>query len=111
MAEALQYICSSCGHTVQAWSDANPYYIDESGCKQYAYHPDFEGLARCIGVDSPHICLACGEGFRVDSEAPTDECPKCGSDNFVGTFELNEQRCPYCKKGVFAVDPTFCIIS
>ena len=51
MAEAIQYICSSCNYKIQAWSDANSYYIDEAGCKQYAYHPDFEGLARCIGVD------------------------------------------------------------
>ena len=36
---------------------ATPTTVDEDGKKQYAYHP--EPLRnRCIGIDSPHLCLS-----------------------------------------------------
>ena len=111
MAEAMRYVCSACRRVVEAWSDGKPYYIDKTGRKQYAYHPDHGRLARCIGNDSPHLCLACGEEFNVDSRAPTAECPKCTAVDIADTFQLNGQRCPYCKEGVFAVDPDFQCIS
>jgi hypothetical protein len=94
-----------------AWSDGNPYYIDEQGQKQYAYHPDHDRLARCIGNDSPHICLACGEQFKIDSRAPIDRCPKCESMDIVGTYGLDGRRCPFCNAGLFAVDPDGWMIS
>lgn len=111
MAEAVRYVCGACGRAVVAWSDGNPYFIDEAGRKQYAYHPDHERLARCIGNDSPHLCLACGENFNVDSRTPTAECPKCGANAITAIFQLGGQRCPYCKKGIFAVDPDYHCIS
>lgn len=111
MAEAKRFVCRSCRRTIEAWSDGNPYYIDEAGRKQYAYHPDHERLARCIGNDSPHLCLACGEDFMLDSRAPTSECPKCGAAEIAGTYELDGRRCPYCKAGVFAADPDYHCIS
>ncbi len=55
MAQGLRYVCGGCGHVIEAWSDGNPYFIDETGAKQYAHHPDHERLAWCIGNDSPHI--------------------------------------------------------
>lgn len=111
MAEAVNYICSCCGRAIEAWSDGNPYYQDENGHKHYAYHPDHESLARCIGNDSPHLCLACGEAFNVDSQSPTTECPKCGSGDIAETFQLRGRPCPYCKAGVFAQDPDYHCIS
>jgi hypothetical protein len=39
MAEARRFACGSCSFSVTAWSDGNPYYLDETGEKQYAYHP------------------------------------------------------------------------
>ena len=111
MAEGIRYVCGACHRASEAWSDGNPYYIDETGRKQYAYHPDHERLARCIGNDTPHLCLACGEEFNVDSRAPTAECPKCTSDDIADTFRLSGRRCPYCKAGVFTVDPDFHCIS
>ena len=111
MAQAKQFICGSCGRAIKAWSDGNPYYLDENGRKQYAYHPDHERLARCIGNDSPHLCLGCGEESRVDSRAPIAECPKCGGSQLVRSYQLGGQRCPYCKAGVFAEDLEFFCIS
>lgn len=111
MAEARRFVCGSCGRAIEAWSDGNPYYIDEAGCKQYAYHPDHERLARCIGNDSPHVCLACGEEFKVDSRAPTTECPKCRAADIADSYELGGRRCPYCQTGVFAADSDFLCIS
>jgi DNA-directed RNA polymerase subunit RPC12/RpoP len=111
MAEAFRYVCDGCGHTVDAWSDGNPYFIDEAGEKQYAYHPDHERLALCIGNDSPHLCLACGVEFMVDSRAPTAVCPECGTAKIAATYRLAGLRCPYCKEGVFQQDPDFYAIS
>ena len=93
------------------WSDGNPYYIDEAGQKQYAYHPDHERLAQCIGNDTPHLCLACGAAFMVDSRSPTNACPDCGVPEIEATYELGGLRCLYCKAGEFSRDPEFCAIS
>jgi predicted RNA-binding Zn-ribbon protein involved in translation (DUF1610 family) len=111
MAEALRYVCDGCGHAIEAWSDGNPYYIDEAGTKQYAYHPDHERLDRCIGNDSPHLCLACGESLMVDSRVPVTACPKCGERELADVFQLDGKRCPFCKAGVFVIDPDFHCIS
>ena len=105
MAEALRFVCDNCNHEVVAWSDGNPYYIDKTGAKQYAYHPDHDRLALCIGNDSPHHCLGCGTEFKVDSRAPVRAYPSCSSDEIVDSFRLEGCCCPYCKKGKFAVDP------
>ena len=85
MAMCICWVCNSCSKEIHAWSDGNPYYIDENGEKQYAYHPDHDALDRCIGNDSPHLCLECGEEFMVDSRAPTEACPKCGAKEFADT--------------------------
>src|SRR4051812_27249821 len=104
MAEAVRYECGGCRRAIEAWSDGNPYSVDGAGAKQYAYHPDHERLARCIGNDSPHLCLDCGEEFLVDSRAPDQACPKCGAAEIAACYHLGGRRCPYCKAGVFAVD-------
>ena len=111
MAQCIRYVCQSCGNAIEAWSDGNPYYIDEGRQKQYAYHPDHERLARCTGNDSPHICLDCDKRLLVDSRDPTPHCPKCKSTDIADTYELDGRRCPSCKNGVFAVDPDFFCIS
>ena len=112
MAEGIRNICDQCGKSIEAWSDGNPYYIDIlSGKKEYAYHPDHEGLKLCIGNDSPHLCLNCGKKFKVDSRSPITKCPKCSSDKIMDTFLLSGHPCPYCKKGVFSLDPDWHAIS
>lgn len=111
MADAIRYVYNHCQHSIQAWSDGNPYYIDEIGQKQYAYHPDHQGLARCIGNDAPHLCLACGHGFQVDSREPASACPTCGASQFVDTYHLKGCSCPYCRTGQFLADPNFLCIS
>ena len=73
MAEGLRYVCGECAHAVEAWSDGNPYYIDGGGAKLYAYHPDHDSLAQCIGNDDPHLCLSCGREFMVDSRRVEDD--------------------------------------
>lgn len=111
MAEGIRYICSSCGRAIQAWSDGNPYYLDEKGQKQYAYHPDHERLSRCIGNDTPHLCLRCGVEFQVDSLNPVKHCPDCGSTEFAPTFRLEGSSCPYCQEGTFHRDEDYFAIS
>ncbi len=111
MAKAKRYVCGGCGHKIEAWSDGNPYYIDETGRKKYAYHPNHEALSRCIGNDSPHLCLECGQEFMMDSRAVINSCPKCEGHELADTYELEGHGCPYCKAGVFIVDPNFFCIS
>ncbi len=111
MAEAKRFVCGNCRRAIEAWSDGNPYYLDKAARKQYAYHPDHERLARCIGNDSPHVCLACGNEFNVDSRAPKTECPKRGDVDIDDTYGLSGRRCPYCKAGIFAADPDYHCIS
>lgn len=110
MAEGVEFSCEHCGHTIEAWSDGNPYYLDERGRKRYAYHPSPE-LALCIGNHVPHVCLACGAMTRVDSRAPRDQCRKCRAHDLVATFELGGRPCPYCKQGRFGAVPTIIGIS
>lgn len=111
MAEGLIYKCSHCSKSIESWSDGNPYYLDELGQKQYAYHPDHESLAKCIGNDSPHLCLNCGEEFIVDSRTPIDHCPSCMSKKISDTNDLENKKCPYCDSGSFIIDPTSMMIS
>ena len=111
MAECIRFVCDACGHAIEAWSDGNPYYLDEDGAKQYAHHPHHDLMARCIGNDSPHLCLACGAEVMVDSREPTRECSACGAEALVDTFELEGQPCPACKAGRFARDPEFWCVS
>ncbi len=111
MAEGIRYVCGNCRHAVEAWSDGNPYYIDEDGAKQYAYHPDHDRLDRCIGNDVPNLCLACGHEFVVDTLAPVETCPSCGAGDIAETFDLDGRRCPSCKAGRFKCDPGWHAIS
>jgi DNA-directed RNA polymerase subunit RPC12/RpoP len=105
MASSIRYVCGTCGRTVEAWSDGNPYYIDERGEKRYAYHPNHDALARCVGNDTPHLCLRCGEEFNVDSRAPSGGCPRCTTREIAPTYELDGRACPSCDAGRFAADP------
>ena len=96
----IGFICSKCNKEFEAWDEGNPYYFDEHGEKQYAYHPD-ENRDKCIGIDSEYICLQCGNEFMVDSLSPISQCPKCGNSDISDIFELEGKQCPYCKVGKF----------
>jgi len=111
MAQCVRFTCPLCSFSTTAWSDGNPYYFDEEGRKQYAYHPDHERLARCIGNDVPHICLECREEFVLDSSAADRACPKCGSRTVCETFSLGGKTCPACHKGPLEADPDFFCVS
>ncbi len=111
MAQGFRFACSGCDRTIEAWDDGNPYYLDEDGKKHYAYHPRHDLLERCIGNDTPHLCLSCGHQFQVDSQSPIAACPKCSAEEIVNTLKLTDRACPYCKTGVFVVDPGWMPIS
>lgn len=111
MAQAFRWVCAGCGRAVVAWSDGNPYYLDEAGGKQYAYHPNHERLARCIGNDEPHLCLGCGNEWMVDSRRPVTTSPACGADASGVLTALVGQPCPYCRAGRFAADSDFRCVS
>ena len=111
MAICYEFECNLCGLRKGAWSDGNPYFIDESGKKVYAYHPNHELLDRCIGNDIPHLCLGCGEAFNVDNRTPMNACPKCASNNISDACELEGKPCPACKSGVLTKLEGFTAIS
>jgi DNA-directed RNA polymerase subunit RPC12/RpoP len=110
MAEGRRYVCHSCARVIEAWDDGNPYYFDEAGAKQCAYHPSAE-RSLCVGNDVPHLCLKCGHEFNVDSNAPRSDCEKCGSSKIVDTFALDGRTCPTCGGGQFHRDPEVRAIS
>lgn len=111
MAQRTRFECDQCGRSIEAWSDGNPYYLDQDGKKRYAYHPDHENLDRCIGNDVPHLCLACGAAVTVDNRDPRDSCPDCQVGPLVATYELEGQPCPYCDEGTFRQDPDHFAVS
>jgi len=111
MAEGIRFVCSSCKKSIEAWSDGHPFYIDETGKKKYAYHPDHEELEKCIANDSPHLCLNCAKEVNIDSRLDSEACPKCGSPNVVDTFWLEGVNCPKCNDGYFVRDNSFHAIS
>lgn len=78
MAQAKKFICRKCGHIIETRPEGNPFYIDDAGQKRYAYHPDHDGLARCIGNDVDCLCRACGLKCQVDSRFLTGQCRSCG---------------------------------
>jgi len=110
MAEGRQFYCDACGHRIEAWSDGNPFVVTETGRKRYVYHPSDE-VDRAIGIDDPHLCLACGRQFKIDSRKPRATCPKCHSEKICDTFILGGKPCPICKRGTFVADPAFSAIS
>jgi predicted RNA-binding Zn-ribbon protein involved in translation (DUF1610 family) len=110
MAEGRRFVCDSCRKAIEAWSDGNPYYLDERGRKRYAYHPD-QKFALCVGNDDPHLCLSCGRGFKVDSRIPVSRCPKCSGIDIASTWNLDQKACPFCRKGRFTIDPEFFAVS
>jgi len=85
MAECIRFTCDSCGFSIEAWSDGNPFYIDGKGKKVYAYHPS-DDRALCIANDVPHLCLACGKHVKIDSRMETKACTKCHSSNVAETL-------------------------
>lgn len=104
MAEGIRFNCENCGKNFDAWSDGNPYFVNETGEKQYAYHPDHKNLEKCTGNDADFVCLNCGEEFMVDSRYPDARCPKCSSDNTSDRFNLDGKNCPHCKSGTLRID-------
>lgn len=79
--------------------------------KVHAYHPHHDELARCIGNDAPHLCLARGAEVMVDSLAPARVCSVWGAEALVDTCERDGPPCPAGKAGRFAREPEFLCIS
>ena len=104
MAQGHHLGCTHCDFSADAWSDANPYYLDEKGEKRYAYHPSKEAVL-CTEADVPHICRGCAHIFDVDSAAPNKTCPKCNKKRTLQLFNLLG-TCPACKEGEIIIKGT-----
>ena len=111
MARGTPFKCTECAKGIVAWSDDNHYYYDDDGHKKYAWHPNYKGLAKCVGVDTSEICMDCGNEFKSDVKDPAKCCPACSSSNFTSPSCVGGEPCPYCKEGVFELDTTRFIIS
>ncbi|MFO0820862.1 MAG: hypothetical protein U1A77_23140 [Pirellulales bacterium] len=111
MAECIRFVCSECEISITAWSDGNPFYIDEAGKKKYAYHPNHDELAKCIANDVPHYCLKCGAESKIDSRVADKKCRKCRSKKVVSTSSLEGVKCAKCKNGHFVIDKGFYCVS
>ena len=100
MAECIRFTCDSCGFSIDAWDDGNPFYVNHEGKKVYVYHPSSDRRF-AIANDVPHLCLACGKQVKIDSRLETKACTKCRSSNVVETYRLEGVECSKCKKGHF----------
>ena len=120
MAECFQFVCSSCGFSVQAWDDGNP-YIQFPGLRKrhYFYHPSGEQMVLEIGrkhfgrepnsaeVDqmhrewggnaSEHLCRECGAIRRLDPHKDRIQCSKCKSAHVVDILSISGMRCIRCE--------------
>jgi hypothetical protein len=111
MAACIRLQCTHCKTHIDVWDEGNPYYFDENGRKRYAYHPSPKRNI-CVGADPSLVCLNCSNQFIGDSlDAAQSKCSKCGSPHVAEPRELKGRSCPYCKVGVFNVDPKFYAIS
>lgn len=110
MAQACRFVCIACAYEIEAWDDGNPYFYDAEGKKQYAYHPHPD-RELCLGNDVPHLCVNCGTRTKVDSLKPCAQCHECGKEQLVAEWDLDGQRCPYCRDGRFKRDPRYILIS
>ena len=100
MAAGRIYRCGSCGLRLEAWDEGEPYYFDERGEKRHAHHPSPE-RERCVGTESPHLCMDCAAEFLAgDADAPP-ACPACGSSRVLWTWLLEGRACPRCRTGAF----------
>jgi DNA-directed RNA polymerase subunit RPC12/RpoP len=111
MAECVRFVCAGCGHSILAWSDGNPFYVDAGGKKIYAYHPNHDELEKCIANDVPHLCLECGAESKIDSRIDPQVCSDCGSGSIVDLYTLDGVNCTKCKSGSFGRDMDFDCIS
>ena len=93
MAQCIRFACENCSNAVEAWDDGNPYYFDRRGNKKYAYHPDPK-RERCVGNDSPRLCLECGVQTMVDSKTPVAHCATCSSDKIVDLLNWRDVAAP-----------------
>lgn len=110
MAAGRKFECNQCSQAFIAWDEGDPYYRDERGLKRYAYHPDRE-RDRCTDIEIPVLCLNCGKQAKIDSAKPISCCPRCKSTELVDQWHLDGKPCPFCKRGTFAVDPDFFLVS
>ena len=118
MGQRFRFVCNSCDCAIEAWEGGHPYYVEsvvtKTGAvkqrKRHVNHPRSK-VRMCVGSDSLHVCLSCGNRFVVDSEAPITVCPQCRSSEIVDAIGVEQKSCPYCRRGTFEMDPSFHIIS
>lgn len=79
--------------------------------KKYAYHPNHDLLALCIGNGVDHLCPNGSDQFRIDSRDPQTACPKCHSEEISDTFDLGGKPCSWCKAGNLRRDSDYIAIS
>lgn len=110
MAEGRTFVCTNCSHSLQAWDEGDPYYVDKRGKRRYVYHPSPE-RDRATGVEWPALCLGCGLEITQDSAAAVEQCARCASQEIVDVWAVDGRVCPYCRAGTFAVEPDSFAIS
>jgi ribosomal protein L37AE/L43A len=121
MAMSLIFTCEQCGFSVEGWDEGNPYIINSKGKRVYCYHPSLETemeqvvvellgpiyteqarnevLATRTGNAADHVCMHCGNIFKLDPKHDPMQCPKCRqweAADAVKAFEMGGMPCPKC---------------
>ncbi len=98
MAAGTAFTCETCGFSIFARDDGDPYVIDADGSKRHV-HPPGPERDRAVGIDVPHLCLGCGVEFAVGSRAPRVDCPARPCERIRATMDLAGARCLRCNAG------------
>lgn len=118
MAECLKYTCDSCGFSLEAWDEGNPYIEYPAGNRQHFYHPEEDYEIRRIaesilsreptsedcerilreyaGNEPDHICYDCQTVFRLDPDKDALVCKQCGSGRNEKIYGISGKKCVKC---------------
>lgn len=118
MGASCIYTCNSCGFSLEAWDDGNPYIEFPKGKRNHFYHPGEDevikrvtrlivghaptseecdaALRQYAGNETDHICRSCRKETKFDPEKDAHACTRCGSADVEEMCKLAGKKCIKC---------------
>ncbi|NLB54388.1 MAG: hypothetical protein GX811_01230 [Lentisphaerae bacterium] len=118
MAAGYMFTCDSCGFSLEAWDEGNPYIEFPKGKRHYFYHPSEMKVIRAVtksiigyeptdeecndalkkyaGNESDYICRSCRKETKFDPKKDIHACTHCGSTDVDDIFTIAGKRCIKC---------------
>lgn len=118
MASSLRFTCDSCGFSLEAWDEGNPYIEFPLGKRHYWYHPGEMEVIREVtrsivghdpsneecesalenyaGNEPDYICRSCCKETRFDPDRDAQACTHCGSADVEEMYTIGCKQCIQC---------------